>query len=61
MSEHPAMTREQAMAAFRALVARHGLQWNARVPKQDYQTLARCNAVLSYADRREALGLPAAR
>ena len=53
------MTRAQAMDTFRALVARHGLQWTASAPREDYTTLAECNKVLTAADRREALGLRA--
>lgn len=51
------MTRAAAMDTFRALVARHGLQWTASAPREDYATLAECNKVLTAADRREALGM----
>lgn len=51
------MTREVAMAKFKALVQRYGLQWTAQVPKSAYQELAACNTVLNEKDRREALGL----
>ena len=51
------MTKQEAIATFRALVARHGLQWNARVPAEDYARLAECNKVMSETDRRAALGL----
>jgi len=54
---YPAPTREQAIAAFRALVARYGLQWTAQVPREAYDQLAQCDRVLSERDRREALGL----
>jgi hypothetical protein len=57
------MTREEAMQEFRALVARHGLQWTARnVPDQRaWDRMAEVNRVLAEGDRREALGLPKTR
>ena len=51
------MTRTKAMDTFRALVAQHGLQWTASVPREAHALLAECNKVLTAADRREALGL----
>lgn len=45
------------MAKFKDLVSRYGLQWTARVPREAYDQLAACNAVLTTQDRREALGL----
>jgi hypothetical protein len=55
----PPLSRDAAMALFRQLVARHGLQWTVRaVPGQSaWDQMTRCNAVLSTEDRREALGL----
>lgn len=62
MSDHQApMTREEAMRTFATLVARHGLQWGAHVPRDAYALLARCNQVLTTDDRREALGFPSVR
>lgn len=54
---HEPITRECALATFKTLVARYGLQWTAAVPAIAYQQLARCNTVLTTRDRREALGL----
>ncbi|WP_070401297.1 hypothetical protein [Hydrogenophaga sp. PML113] len=54
---HEPITREHALATFKTLVARYGLQWTAAVPAIAYQQLARCNTVLTTRDRREALGL----
>jgi len=52
------MTREQAIASFRALVARYGYQWRADVPREAHEELARVNKILcTERDRREALGL----
>lgn len=51
------MTRAQAMDTFRKLVAQHGLQWTASVPREAHTMLAECNKVLTTKDRREALGL----
>lgn len=52
------MTREQAIAEFRALVAQYGLQWRANVPREACERLNEVNKVLTTErDRREALGL----
>lgn len=51
------LTREQAMKRFKTLVGQYGLQWTARVPREAYDQLNACNAVLTQQDRREALGL----
>jgi hypothetical protein len=54
------MTKEEAVEAFRALVARYGLDWDFSVPPSALQTLCEINGVLATdSDRREALGLPA--
>lgn len=53
----PVLSREAAMKNFKDLVGRYGLQWTARVPREAYDELNACNAVLSTTDRREALGL----
>ena len=50
------MTREQAIASFRALVARYGLQWRNDVPREAYDQLDAVNEILTERDRREALG-----
>ena len=52
------MTKDEATALFRALVARHGLHWTAAVPRPAWDQLAAVNAVLDADDRRAALGLP---
>lgn len=59
LTDLPPMTREEAMRQFAALVRSHGLRWTAQsVPsKAAWEALERCNAVLTEADRREALGL----
>lgn len=54
-----ALTKDQAIAKFQALVNRFGLQWDANVPRSAYDEMAACNAVLTEADRRKALGLRA--
>jgi len=53
------MTREAAMARYRLLVARYGLQWTPRtVPDQwAWDAMERINEVLTTEDRREALGM----
>lgn len=51
------LTREKAMAEFQQLVARYGLQWTAKVPREAYDRLAVINQILNEGDRREALGL----
>jgi hypothetical protein len=51
------MTRNEAMAAFRDLITRHGLQWTAAVPASAYERMREINQVLTAEDRREALGL----
>lgn len=56
--EH-AMQREEAIAAFRRLTQLYGTQWTAQVPREAFDELRRINRVLSEADRRQALGLPA--
>lgn len=55
------LSMEEAKATFRNLVQRHGLEWTAKVPKEDYELLAKVNEVLGPQDRREALGLPRGR
>ena len=57
MNEQPTMTRDHAMARFRDLVSRYGLQWTATVPREAYDELAAINRTLTAADRRIALGL----
>ena len=52
------LTRDQAMAEFRALTSRHGLRWTADVPRHAWDRLAEVDRVLDEKDRREALGLP---
>jgi len=48
-------TREEAIQSFRALVSRHGLRWDARVPESAHAELARVNTVLTARDRIEAI------
>lgn len=51
------MTREQAIAEFRWLVAAYGLQWRADVPQQAHERMnAVCAVLKTEQDRREALG-----
>jgi len=45
------------MGMFQALIAKHGTQWTASVPRAAWEKLAEVNEVLSTVDRREALGL----
>jgi hypothetical protein len=61
MSAEKPMTRLQAMAEFRSLVARYGLQWTARdVQDQSaWDRMEAVNKILTVDDRREALGMPA--
>lgn len=55
------MTREEAIETFRVLTRRHGLQWRADVPREDWDRLREVNEVLDHNGRREALGLPVRR
>jgi hypothetical protein len=52
------LTKDQAKAEYRALIARYGLQWTpARVPDRSaWDRLTEINTVLDEQDRREALG-----
>jgi hypothetical protein len=52
-------TREQAQAAYRALVAQYGLTWGMHTPEAAYIASDLIGTVLEEAGRREALGLPA--
>jgi hypothetical protein len=45
------------MQKFRQFVARHGLQWTAKMPAQAWDEMREVDAVLDEDDRREALGL----
>lgn len=49
--------KAKAIATFRLLVARYGLQWTADVPREAHIQLAECNKRLTEKDRRAALGL----
>ncbi len=51
------LTREQAIENYKVLVRKYGIQWTARVPREAYDQLNACNAVLTTQDRRQALGL----
>lgn len=50
--------RQEAIAEFRALVGRYGIQWDANVPREAYERMNAVGKVLTERDRREALGLP---
>jgi hypothetical protein len=52
------VTKDEAVARFRELTRRYGVQWRADVPREAWDELNKCNEVLTEADRREALGLP---
>lgn len=53
------MTRDEAVAAFRDLVACYGLDWDFTVPPSAFEQLCKINDVLvDESDRRAALGLP---
>lgn len=52
--EWPLLSREVAIAEFKALVAQYGFQWTARVPAEAYDRMRRVNDVLNEQDRREA-------
>jgi hypothetical protein len=47
-------TRETAIARFRVLIARYGIQWQADVPREAWDELASINQFLTEKDRREA-------
>jgi hypothetical protein len=49
------LTKTEATRQFRELVAQYGIRWTAKVPHEAYEQLARCNEVLTEADRRAAL------
>jgi hypothetical protein len=49
------LTKAEAQARFRTLVAQYGLKWTAAVPATAHEALREINAVLTAADRREAL------
>jgi hypothetical protein len=53
------MTKEEAVEAFRELIARYGLDWDFTVPESALEQLCKINGILSTSDRRVALGLPA--
>lgn len=48
-------TKEEAVTAFKALIARYGVVWTPEVPASAYTRLAECNRFLSEADRRAAV------
>jgi len=52
------MTKEEAQAAFRALIQQYGIKWTAKVPREAWDLLHEINKVLDVDGRREALGRP---
>ena len=53
-------SQEKAALAFRDLVNRYGLQWDAKVPKEAHDRLRECNRFLDEKGRRRALKVPRA-
>ena len=46
------LTKDEASRTFLALINRYGIQWTAKVPREAYDLLAKCNEVLTETDRR---------
>jgi hypothetical protein len=52
------VNRDEAIARFKRLVTKHGLQWGPSVPAEAYAEMGEIAKVTTEQDRREALGLP---
>jgi hypothetical protein len=52
------MSRDEAVARLRKIVAAYGLQWTAAVPNHAWDEMGCINTLLTEHDRCEALGLP---
>jgi hypothetical protein len=52
MNKPTPFTKDEASRTFLALISRYGIRWTAKVPREAYDLLAKCNEVLTETDRR---------